>query len=140
MSDERSRESAHGGLDELAAVVARQTLDLNVYAGFLLETLSGALPAEYVTVERSRSLRRRRDVPVVAVSVSLGEQRFTLRRASPTAVPEPSISHEVGGITLKSEAVGLAEWAHRLAAALADLAARNADAAAALARITSMEV
>jgi hypothetical protein len=129
-----------GELDQLAAVVARQTLDLNVYAGFLLETLSGALPAEYVTVQRSRSLWHRQDAPVVAVSVSLGEERFTLRRASPTAVPEPSISHEVGGITLRSEAVALSEWAHRLAAALAELAARNADAAAALARITSMEV
>jgi hypothetical protein len=42
---------AQGGLAELAAV-ARQTLDLNVYAGFLLEALSGALPAEYVTVQQ----------------------------------------------------------------------------------------
>ncbi|HEY3086583.1 MAG TPA: hypothetical protein VGJ59_00780 [Jatrophihabitantaceae bacterium] len=135
-SDERSP----GRLDELAAVVARQTLDLNVYAGFLLDTLGDALPAEYVMVQRSGSLWRRRDAPIVAVSVSLGEQRFTLRRASVTAVPEPSISHQVGGITLKSEVVALSEWAHRLAAGLAELAARNADAAAALARITSMEV
>jgi hypothetical protein len=145
--DERSREeprrrdaAAHGGLDELAAVLARQTLDLNVYAGFLLEALSGALPAEYVTVQRSRSLWRRRDAPIVAVAVLLGDQRFTLRRASPTARPEPSISHEVGGITLRSDVVPLDEWAHRLAAALAELAGRNADAAVALARITSMEV
>jgi hypothetical protein len=136
--DERS--GAHGGLDVLAAVVARQTLDLNVYAAFLLETLSGALPADYVTVQRAGSRWRRRDTPVVAVSVSLGEQRFTLRRASPTARPEPSIGHVVGGITLKSEPVALSEWAQRLAAALAALAGRDADAAAALARITSMEV
>jgi hypothetical protein len=74
------------------------------------------------------------------VSVSLGEQRFTLRRASATARPEPSVGHEVGGIVLKSEPVGLDEWTRRLAAALADLAAGNADSAAALARITSMEV
>jgi hypothetical protein len=124
----------------LAAVVGRQTLDLNVYAGFLLYTLSGALPPEYVTVERSRSLLRRKDAPVVAVSVSLGEQRFTLRRASATARPEPSVGHEVGGIVLKSEPLALDEWTRRLAAALAELAARNDAAAAALARITSMEV
>jgi len=124
----------------LAAVVGRQTLDLNVYAAFLLDTLSDALPAEYVTVDRARSMFRRRDAPVVAVSVSLGEQRFTLRRASATARPEPSVGHEVGGIVLKSEPVGLDEWTRRLAAALAGLAAGNADSAAALARITSMEV
>lgn len=127
-------------IEVLAAVVGRQTLDLNVYAAFLLETLSDALPAEYVAVERARSVFRRRDAPVVAVSVSLGEQRYTLRRASATARPEPSIGHEVGGIVLKSEPVGLDEWARRLAAALAELAAGNADSAAALARITSMEV
>lgn len=124
----------------LAAVVGRQALDLNVYAAFLLESLSDALPAEYVTVERARSMFRRRDSPVVAVSVSLGEQRFTLRRATATARPEPSIGHEVGGIVLKSEPVGLDEWTQRLAVALAELAAGNADSAAALARITSMEV
>jgi hypothetical protein len=136
--DEVSR--AHDGLGVLAAVVARQTLDLNVYAAFLLETLSGALPAEYVTVQRMGSRWRRRDAPVVAVSVSLGEQRFTLRRASPTSRPEPSVSHVVGGISLKSDHVPLSEWAQRLAAALAEQAGRDADAAAALARITSMEV
>jgi hypothetical protein len=124
----------------LAAVVGRQTLDLNVYAAFLLDTLSDALPAEYVTVDRARSMFRRRDAPVVAVSVSLGERRFILRRASATARPEPSVAHEVGGIVLKSEPVGLDEWTRRLAAALAELAAGNADSAAALARITSMEV
>jgi hypothetical protein len=124
----------------LAAVVGRQVLDLNVYAGFLLNTLSGALPPEHVTVEHARSLLRRRDAPVVAVSVSLGEQRFTLRRSSPTARPEPVIAHQVGGIVLKSEPVPLDEWTQRLASALAEQAARDADTAAALARITSMEV
>jgi hypothetical protein len=125
----------------LAAVVGRQTLDLNVYAAFLLESLSGALPAQYVSVERSRSLfRRRDDAPVIAASVSLGEQRFTLRRASATAPPEPSIGHVVGGIVLRSEPVALHEWTQRLAAALSELAAGNAESAAALARITSMEV
>jgi hypothetical protein len=124
----------------LAAVVGRQTLDLNVYAAFLLESLSGALPPEHVTIERSRSLLRRKDAPVVAASVSLGEQRFTLRRASATARPEPVIAHLVGGIVLKSEPVSLDDWTQRLATALADQAARDADTAAALARITSMEV
>jgi hypothetical protein len=127
----------------LAAVVSRQTLDLNVYAGFLLDALSGALPPEYVTVQRQPSLvgrLRRRDAPVVAVSVLLGEQRFSLRRASPTAVPETVIGHEVRGVVLTSEPVRLDEWARRMAAALAELAERNQEAAAALARITSMEV
>lgn len=127
-------------LGVLAAVVARQTLDLNVYADFLLNTLGAALPPEYVTVERARSLRRRKDAPVVAVSVSLGEQRFSLRRASATARAEPSIGHVVGGIVLKSEPAALDEWTRQLAAALSEHASRNADAAAALSRITSLDV
>jgi hypothetical protein len=130
-------------IDVLAAVVSRQTLDLNVYAGFLLDALAGALPSEYVTVQRRSSLGarlRRQQAPVIAVSVVLGEERFTLSRPDPTAVARSTIGHEVGGIVLKSEPVPLDQWTRRLATALARLADRNQDAATALARIMSMEV
>jgi hypothetical protein len=124
----------------LAAIIGRQTLDLNLYASFLQGTLAGALPADYITVERRRSLLRRGQQPIVAVSVRLGAHRFVLRRDSAAAAPQASVAHEVGGIVLRTEAVPLAEWADQLAAALSELARSNAEAAAALARLTSYQI
>ncbi len=127
----------------LAAVVSRQSLDLNVYAGFLLNSLSDALPPGYVEVQRRKSMLGRLrggEAPVVEVSVRLGEQRFTLRRPDERAPATATIGHEVGGIVLRTEPVELTEWSRRLAVALADLARRNEAAAAALARMTGMEV
>jgi hypothetical protein len=127
-------------ISALAAIIGRQTLDLNLYASFLQGTLAGALPADYVRVERRRSLLRAGQQPIVAVSVRLGEYRFVLRRDSVTAAPQASVAHEVGGIVLRTEPVPLAAWADRLAAALSELARDNADAAAALARLTSYQI
>ena len=125
----------------LAAVVGRQSLDLNVYAGFLLDALAGALPPEYVAVARKRSWRHRGDdAPVLSVSVRLGERAYVLERATPTAAPVARVAHEVGGIVLSTRVVSLDEWSHGLAAALADLARDNADTAAALQRLTSFYV
>lgn len=127
-------------LSTLAATVGRQALDLNVYAGFLQAALAGSLPAEYLSVERARSLFRRGDQPITAVSVTLGEYRYRLERSSPTSPPRSTITHHVGGIDLRTEPVPLAEWSGRIAAALADLARTNADTAAVLARVTSYDV
>jgi hypothetical protein len=129
-------------LSALAAVVSRQSLDLNVYAGFLLESLVGALPPEQVTVMRKRSRfgRGKEDAPVLSVAVRLGERRFVLQRPSSTRLPQASIAHEVGGIVLNSEPMSLADWSAQLAVALGELARQNVEAAAALARITSFTV
>jgi hypothetical protein len=127
-------------ISALAAIIGRQTLDLNLYASFLQGMLAGALPADYVRVERSRSLLRRGQQRIVAVSVRLGEHRFVLRRDSAAAAPQASVAHEVAGIVLRTETVPLAEWAGRLAAALSDLARDNAEAAAALARLTFYQI
>jgi hypothetical protein len=125
----------------LAAMVSRQSLDLNVYAGFLLDALAGALPAEYVTVRRKRSIRRRGDdAPVLAVSVRLGEHRYSLERSSPASVPSVSVGHEVAGVVLSTQVLPLDEWSYRLATALADLARHNLDVTAALQRITTVHV
>ncbi len=127
----------------LAAIVSRQSLDLEVYAGFLLQALSDALPAELVSVRRRSSLGGRlrgRPPAVIEVALHLGDQRFTLSRPEPNARIRSTVGHEVGGIVLKTEPVALDEWSRRLATELAELARRNDAAAAALARITSMEV
>jgi hypothetical protein len=127
-------------ISALAAIIGQQTLDLNLYVSFLQGTLAGALPADYVQIERRRALRRRGRQPIVAVSVRLGEHRFVLRRDSAAAAPQASVAHEVGGVVLRTETIPLAEWVDRLAAALNQLARDNAEAAAVLARLTSYQI
>jgi len=130
------------GLPSLAALVSRQALDLNTYSAFLLNSLDGALPAELITVRRKTSLfgRNKPDAPILCVTVRLGEQRFVLQRPDPTRTPTASVSHEVGGIVLRTDALALDAWSQQLASALADYARTNQETAEALARITSFEV
>ena len=70
-------------LEVRAAELRRRSDDLSLYAGFLLSTLSSALPPELVDVERKGSVLGRlrgAEAPVVAATVRLGDQGFTLRR------------------------------------------------------------
>jgi hypothetical protein len=126
----------------LAAVVSRQSLDLNTYAGFLLNALDGALPAEVVTVTRKKAMfgRNRSAAPILCVTVLIDDERYVLERPNPTAAPIASVGHVVGGIVLRTETVPLAVWSQRLATALAELAGRNADSAAALQRMTDFQL
>lgn len=129
-------------LEVLAAELRRRSDDLSLYAGFLLSTLSSALPAELVHVERKGSVLGRlrgAEAPVVAATVRLGDQGFTLRRERVGAPAVATIRHESGGIALRTETVDLDEWSHRLAAALGAYADRHAGAAEALRRFTLPE-
>lgn len=124
-------------LGVLAAVVARQSADLSLYADFVTSLLAGALPGEQVRVVRKRGLfGTRPDAPVLAVSVRLGEHDYTLRRASPTVPPVAEVAHVVNGIVLSTRSVGIDEWAGDVARGLRALSEHNADAAAFLARVT----
>jgi hypothetical protein len=126
----------------LAAVVSRQSLDLNTYAAFLINSLDGALPSELINIQRKSSMfgRSKPDAPILCITVRLGEQRFVLQRPDPARMPVASVSHEVGGIVLRTETTPLDHWSQQLAAALAEYARTNQATAAALARITSFEV
>ena len=129
-------------LEVLAAELRRRSDDLSLYAGFLLSTLSSALPPELVDVERKGSVLGRlrgAEAPVVAATVRLGDQGFTLRRERVGAPAMATIRHESGGIALRTETVDLDEWSHRLAAALGAYADRHAGAAEALRRFTLPE-
>ena len=129
-------------LEVLAAELRRRSDDLSLYAGFLLSTLSSALPPELVDVERKGSVLGRlrgAEAPVVAATVRLGDQGFTLRRERVGAPAVATIRHESGGIALRTETVDLDEWSHRLAAALGAYADRHAGAADALRRFTLPE-
>lgn len=126
-------------LEVLASELRRHSDDLSLYAGFLLSTLSAALPAELVEVERQGGLLTRLrggDAPVVAATVRLGDQSFTLRRSRVGAPAVATVRHESGGIALRTDTVGLDEWSRRLAAALGAYAERHAGAAEALRRFT----
>lgn len=136
--EERAVASSQWDLEMLAGGLRRHSGDLSLYSGFLLTTLSSALPAEMVQVERRSGLlaRLRGDGAVVAVSVVVGDCGYVLRRAKVGAAPVTTIRHESGGVVLRTETVDVGEWSRRLAAALAGYAERNAAAAEALSRIT----
>jgi hypothetical protein len=130
-------------LQPLAAALSQQTADLSVYAGFLFAALDGALPAEYLTVERRSSMTGRlrgREPEVVGVTVRLGENLFSLRRDGVGAPTESMIAHEVNGIVLSRQQVALPQWSQALAAALQQVATHNEATAAALQRLTSFTV
>ncbi len=129
-------------LEVLATELRRHSEDLSLYAGFLLNTLSSALPAALVDVERRAGLLQRlrgAEAPVVAATVRLGDQSFILRRPRVGAPAAATVRHESGGIVLRTEAVDLDEWSHRLAAALGEYADDHAEAAETLRRFTMPE-
>lgn len=122
----------------LAANLRRDSGDLSMYAGFLINTLSASLPPEMVVVERKSGLfgRVKDDAPVLGVSVLFGDQRLTLRRDGVGKPVTAQIKHESGGVVLRTETVGMDQWSRTLAAELARYAEANATAAQALQRLT----
>ena len=125
-------------LELLAASLRRQSDDLSMYAGFLINSLSQALPPHLVGVERKAGLfgRVKDGAPVLAVSIALGGRRFILRRQGVGHRAAASIAHESGGIVLRTDEVTMDAWSRELAAALARYAEQDAAAAQALARLT----
>jgi len=126
--------AAEGGADvaALAAALRRDADDLSLYAGFLLNTLSQALPAELVAIDRERSLRDRmhgNDGRVTGVHVRLGDVLFSLRRPRVGATAAASISHQVNGIVLSTEIVSMDVWSTRLSQELLHRAAADSTAA-----------
>jgi hypothetical protein len=125
-------------LEAVASGLRRDGSDLALYGGFLINTLTEALPEDLVQVERKRSATDRlrgRDGEIVSVAVDLGSLRFRLRRADVGARPETTVGHVSGGITMKTDTVTLDAWADQLARALVDAAAGDAAAADAASRI-----
>ncbi|MHB8451488.1 MAG: hypothetical protein ACYDAQ_13735 [Mycobacteriales bacterium] len=125
-------------VDLLAASLRLDADDLSMYAGFLLNTLSGALPPELVRITRKGGLRQRLaggEPPVVEIAISLGERRFTLHRDAVGAQPRAVVAHEVGGVVLSTASMPLDEWARALAAGLLQRAGTNAATRVALERM-----
>jgi hypothetical protein len=132
--------SEHLDLELLAAALRGHSADLSMYAGFLLNVLSAALPAELIKVEREGRWKARlagREPAVLSVSVVLGDNRYELSRVEFGQPATARIRHESGGVVLSTRTVGIDEWSRALAADLAVLARSNAAAAAVLQRLTT---
>jgi len=131
---------SHLDLELLAAQLRRHSDDLSLYAGFLLNVLSSALPPELIGVTRENRWKarlNRREPAVLGIAVTIGDRRYELERSEVGAQPVCRIRHESGGVVLSTRAVSADEWSHALAAALAGIAGTNAAAAAALQRLTA---
>jgi hypothetical protein len=136
-------EAGDDQISGLAAALRRDVEDLALYAGLLLNTLSAALPPDHVTVEHSRSLKDRlagRSPSIVAVSVLLGDRRYSLRRHRVGAPAQALVEHESGGVVLSRAPLPIDDWCRQVAAGLGAMARQNAAAAAALQRFTTPEV
>lgn len=123
-------------LEMVTAALRADSADAAVYARVLTKSLSEALPPEYVTVERERSMSDRmrgRPGEISKVVVKLGDQQMTL--AVQGGKPTAEICKEVRGVVLSRQTVPLQQWARTLASALVDHAEGNAAAAEALRRL-----
>ena len=122
----------------VTAALRLDSNDVAIYASVLTKSLSEALPPEYVTVERERSMSDRmrgRPGEISKVAVRLGDQLMTLtvRDGKPAA----EICREVRGVVLSRDNVPLQQWASALASALVVHAESNAQAAEALRRLVT---
>ncbi len=125
-------------LEMVTAALRMDSADVAIYARVLTKLLSEALPPEYVTIERERSMSDRmhgRPGEISKVVVRLGDQLMTLavRNGKPTA----EICREVRGVVLSRQSVPLQQWAGALASALVVHAESNAQAAEALRRLVT---
>jgi hypothetical protein len=127
-------------LELLAAQLRRHTDDLSLYSGMLLNVLSATLPPDLVQVRREGKWKARlagRDPAVLGISVTIGDQRYDLDRADVGARAATRICHESGGVVLSTKPVTAQEWSQSLARALVKVAGSNAEAVAALQKLTA---
>jgi hypothetical protein len=129
-------------LELLAAQLRKHSDDLSLYAGFLLNVLSAALPGEIVIVRREGKIKARlngRSEPaVLSVAVNLGDRLYQIERAEYGRPLAATIRHQSGGVVLSTKSVTVDEWSRRMATELSAVASTNAAAAAILQRLTTM--
>jgi hypothetical protein len=125
-------------LDMVTAALRADSTDVAIYARVLTQSLGEALPSEFVTVDRDRSMSDRmrgRPGEISRIAVQLGDQQMTLSVRNGRAVAE--VCRAVRGVVLSRQTIPIHEWAAALAAALIGFAEQNAQAAQALRRIVA---
>ncbi|MGD9986281.1 hypothetical protein [Pseudonocardia sp.] len=126
-----------GDVALLAVMLRSDRNDVASYARLLAEALAGALPDGTVEVERRRGLADRvtgREGRPVAVLVH-GQDRDLELREGARGVVEGEIRQVVRGVVIGSRPVGVDQWLEALAVDLNRIAARDAAAREALARL-----
>jgi hypothetical protein len=126
-----------GDVQLLAATLRADRGDVASYARVLGGALADALPPGMGEAERHRSLADRlagRDGRPVAVVVHGDERELVLREGAHGAI-EAAVHHVVRGIVISRRTVGVDAWLQALAEDLTRIAARDANARAALARL-----
>ncbi|HEY2506407.1 MAG TPA: hypothetical protein VGI58_07805 [Streptosporangiaceae bacterium] len=125
-------------LDMVTAALRADSSDIAIYAKVLTESLSDSLPADWVSVERDRSMSDRmkgRPGTVTKITVRVGEQVLTLEKSR--GAPAAEICKEVRGVVLSRQPVPIDKWAAELAKALVSHAEQNAATAEALRRLVT---
>src|SRR5215475_12079802 len=107
-------ESADGlSLEMITAALRADSADVAVYAQVLTESLGDALPADCVTIDRSRRTmsdrKHGRPGQVEKITVRLGDQVLSLG-VQPGRAPAAEICREVRGIVLSRRTATLQEW------------------------------
>jgi hypothetical protein len=130
--------SGEPSLDMVTAALRADSADVALYARVLTNSLTEALPPEWVTVDWERSMSDRmhgRPGQVSKITIRLGDRVMTLgvRRGAPVA----EVCSEVRGVVLSRQQVQLGVWAEELARALVAHAEQNAEAAKALRRLVA---
>jgi hypothetical protein len=126
-----------GDVQLLAATLRADRGDVASYARVLGGALADALPPGMVEVEHHRSLADRlagRAGRPVAVVVH-GDQRELVLREAPRGGVDAAVHQVVRGIVISRRTVGIDAWLQALAEDLTRIAARDAAARAALARL-----
>jgi hypothetical protein len=125
-------------LDMVTAALRADSTDVAIYARVLTQSLGEALPADYVTVDRDRTMSDRmkgRPGEISKIVVRLGELQMTL--AVRNGQPAAEICRAVRGVVLSRQTVPIGEWAAALASALVSFAEQNAQAAQALRQLVA---
>ena len=125
-------------LDMVTAALRADSTDVAIYARVLTQSLGEALPAEFVTVDRDRTMSDRmrgRPGEISKIAVQLGDKQMTLSVRNGRT--EAEICRAVRGVVLSRQTVPVSEWAAALAAELVTYAEQNAQAAQALRRLVA---
>src|SRR4051812_15083322 len=127
-----ARAMADDSFDFDASRLRADGADVSVYVEVLARKLEDALPAETEVRRRSKGLLSRARV-VEGIEVTLGDQRYTLRREGRGVTA--SRAQEVRGVVIRRQPLELDAWVDALAGQLRELAADSAAARAALERL-----
>ena len=125
-------------LDLVTAALRADSTDVAIYARVLAQSLGEALPGDFVSVERDRTMSDRmhgRPGEISKIVAKLGDLQMTL--AVRNGQPVAEVCRAGRGVVLSRQTGPIGEWAATLAGALVSYAEQNAQAAQALRKLVA---